>query len=132
MEQSRAQQGEAADAWANRVVHRAQQADVAPHAVLTAGAGRESDVKEPHDGWNSSFAVLSKLGATRHERTVAHIAAADSSRRAAAAAALLAAGGGQRRPYAMSLGKTTIFGPAASRRGGGVGFKPAHVMYPSS
>ena len=67
------------------------------------------EMKGGVDGWRPSSA-LTALGTTRHERTAAHIAAADSSRRAAAAVALVAAGTG-RQPYAMALGKTTIFGP---------------------
>ena len=104
------------------MMHRAQQPDggVASSAATAAAAAaeirrqqhrdtaREWEVKGGVDGWRPS--ALTALGATRHERTAAHIAAADSSRRAAAAVALVAAGTG-RQPYAMALGKTTIFGP---------------------
>ena len=109
--------------WSSRMANRAQQADggVASSAAAAAAAAaeirrqqhrdtaREWEIKDGFDGWRPS-AALTALGATRHERTAAHIAAADSSRRAAAAVALVAAGGG-RQPYAMALGKTTIFGP---------------------
>jgi len=102
---------------------RAQQPDegVASSAAAAAAAAaeirrqqhrdtaREWEMKGGVDGWRPSSA-LTALGTTRHERTAAHIAAADSSRRAAAAVALVAAGTG-RQPYAMALGKTTIFGP---------------------
>ena len=120
----RAQQnGAAADAsWSSRMLHRAQQENggAASSAAAAAAAAeirrqqhrdtaREWEMKDGSDGWRPSSA-LTALGTTRHERTAAHIAAADSSRRAAAAVALVAAGGG-RQPYAMALGKTTIFGP---------------------
>ena len=133
----RAQQNDAAaDAWSSRqqAQHRAQQAGSAPHASSAAAAAaaaevrrqqhreaaREWEMKDGFDGWRPS-AALTALGATRHERTAAHIAAADSSRRTAAAVALVAAGAG-RQPYAMALGKTTIFGPM------GVAHPSAHRM----
>ena len=113
---------------------RAQQPDegVASSAAAAAAAAaeirrqqhrdtaREWEMKGGVDGWRPTSA-LTALGTTRHERTAAHIAAADSSRRAAAAVALVAAGTG-RQPYAMALGKTTIFGPM------GEGNPSAHRM----